>query len=208
MDLGGIIKLQFIISSVNVTGIISFSTENKKVMWQNTAVPSLRQPKDFQSTQNKTTIVDKSPTSLNNLDKPYTPQMLDEIVANSSLKVDAPEFIPRSETKQPISGATSRIQNRLKIPRCELECDKVEVVRDNPEYIPQSYVDTETDLKRIRQLIKTLTKNPGQFDDLLQIFMETVTPYLEDIVLLSDIVQILVNEVSYVSSHEEYTMIL
>lgn len=165
-----------------------------KVLWDNkTYHDPLRKP-NLPPIQNNTVIVEKPPTLKNNLDNPFTTQGLDDIIANSSLKVDAPEFIPRSLESKQISAVSSRIQDRLKIHRSESDCETVEVIGDNTAY-SLKHLDTENDIKRIRQIINTLTKNPGQFDDLLQIFMDTVAPYLEDIILLSNIVQILVNEV-------------
>lgn len=171
--------------------------ENKKPLWQkNDKLEPLRQPMSLQSKQNTLVIVDKSPTLQKNSDKADRLAMLEEMVAKSSLKVDAPEFVPRAtENKPQISAVTSSIQNRLKIRRPELECEMIEKVEDNSQYLANE-VDPRNDLKRIRQIINTLTKDPGQFDNLLQIFMETVAPYLDDLLLLSDIVKILIHEVS------------
>lgn len=171
--------------------------ENKKPLWvKNTEYQPLRQPKTRPPKQNVTAIVDTSTTTQTNLDR-KCPSNFEELAANSSLKADAPEFIPRAfEIKPQISAITSKIQNRLKIHKSESECGTLEKTEDNSEYIT-NYMDTESDHKRIRQIINTLTKDPGQFDNLLQIFMDTVAPYWEDLIMLSDIVQILVNEVSY-----------
>lgn len=168
--------------------------ENKKELWsKNNEYKPLRQPKMLAQRQNMLKV--NTPTTMqNNIEKEY-PTKLEELVANSSLKVDAPEFIPRfSESSQQIS---SSVQNRLKIHRSESDYKPTEKVENNPEY-NSDCVDTESDLKRLRQIIITLTKDPGQFDNLLQIFMDTVLPYLEDIILLSEIVNILVNEVGHI----------
>lgn len=169
--------------------------DNIKPLWVNNEYQPLRQPKMIPPIQNTPGIVDPS-TSQKKIDHKYSSN-LEEIVANSSLKVDAPEFVPKSitETKPPILP-TSKIQNRLKIHRSESECETMEKIEHHPEYV-QNVIDMESDHKRIRQIINTLTKDPGQFDNLLQIFMDTVAPYWEDLILLSDIVQILVNEVSF-----------
>lgn len=171
--------------------------DSKKSLWQNKkSSEPLRQPKSLAQKQNEA-VVDTSTKVQNNVEKQY-PSKMEEIVANSSLKVDAPEFIPRfadaKDTKQNVSSLTSRIQNRLKLCRSESECSTIEIVENDSPYNTDF---VENDIKRIRQIINTLTKDPGQFDNLLQIFMDTVLPYLEDIILLSDIVQILVNEVIF-----------
>lgn len=166
--------------------------ENIKPLWVNNEYEPLRQPK-IPPTQNTSGIVDTS-TSQNKLEKKCSSNF-EEIVANSSLKVDAPEFVPRTFESKPQISATSKIQNRLKVHRSESECETLEKTEHQPEYF-QNFMDTDSDHKRIRQIINTLTKDPGQFDNLLQIFMDTVAPYWEDVILLSDIVQILVNEVS------------
>lgn len=140
---------------------------------------------------------ENSSTPQSHSEKPFTLKLMDEIVANSSLKVDAPEFIPRSYESKPMAAQTSSVQDRLKIHRSEPECEKNDIVEHNMTYgIQYTDVDVENDLKRIRQIINTLTKDPGQFDNLLQIFMDTVMPNLEDFIVLSDIAQILINEVS------------
>lgn len=175
--------------------------DNKKSLWQKqkSSEQPLRQPKLLAQKQNVAGVVDTATKLQNNVEKQY-PSRMEEIVANSSLKVDAPVFVPRfsdpTESKPQILALTSRIQNRLKI-RSESESSTIEKVENDPPYITD-YV--ENDLKRIRQIINTLTKDPGQFDNLLQIFMDTVVPYLEDIMLLSDIVHILVNEVKIYNS--------
>lgn len=170
--------------------------DSKKSLWQNKkSSEPLRQPKSLTQKQNEA-VVDTSTKVQNNVEKRYP--TMEELVANSSLKADAPEFIPRfadaRDTKQSVSSLTSRIQNRLKICRSESECSPTEKVENDSPYNTDF---VESDIKRIRQIINTLTKDPGQFDNLLQIFMDTVLPYLEDIILLSDIVQIVVNEVIF-----------
>lgn len=171
--------------------------DSKKSLWQKQKSNDqpLRQPKMLAQKQNEA-VVDTATKVQNNVEKRY-PSNMEELVANSSLKVDAPEFIPRfaetRETKPSVSSLTSSIQNRLKICRSESECSTIEKVENDSPYNTEF---VENDIKRIRQIINTLTKDPGQFDNLLQIFMDTVVPYLEDIILLSDIVKILVNEVN------------
>lgn len=172
--------------------------ENIKPLWVKNEPPSLRQPKTITPIQNTSSSVDTSTTLQNNLDKKCL-SSIEELVANSSLKADAPEFVPRTFESKPQITPTSKIQNRLKIHRSEPECDTVEKSEHHPEFV-DNYMDTGSDHKRIRQIINTLTKDPGQFDNLLQIFMDTVAPYWEDVNLLSNIVEILVNEVSF-STH-------
>lgn len=166
---------------------------NSKPLWDNGEYKPLRLPNSLVQRQNVTVDVNTSTTSHNNIEKQNLSKM-EEIVANSSLKVDAPVFIPRfSESKAQVSSAKG-VQNRLKIHKPESDFKASEEVENNSKY-SKNPMDTESDLKRIRQIISTLTKDPGQFDNLVQIIMDTVMPYLEDHILLPEIVEILVNRV-------------
>lgn len=175
-----------------MVGNVNFCNMENNKLWQNKTFAPMRQPK-----QNLTGIVDKSSSSQDN-SKPgkSDKEKMDEIVAKSKLNFDAPEFKPKyCETKSQVSTVTSSIQNRLNIHRSESN-EQIE----EPTSVTSTYVGTESDIKRIKQIINTLTKDPGQFDNLLQIFMETVAPYLEDVCLLPEIVQIIVNEVSILTT--------
>nr|XP_023016190.1 polyadenylate-binding protein-interacting protein 1 [Leptinotarsa decemlineata] len=118
---------------------------------------------------------------------------VEELVANSKLKVEAPEWFPSGHTYVPnnrIEKLASSVQNRLKINKTNESNDfEYATVLQNMEAIENS-----SDFWRLKQLINTLTKDPGQFDDLLELFLETLAPYFDDIIALSTIVKILLEQ--------------
>lgn len=50
-------------------------------------------------------------------------------------------------------------------------------------------------MMRMKQIISSLIMYPGQFDDLLMVFMETMYPYFNDVMAMSEIAQLLVGQV-------------
>lgn len=115
--------------------------------------------------------------------------VIEEIVARSTLKVDAPEWYPSNcifDSSLPSDVTVKDIQYGDSIlEKSEVkDCYSLMNNEDSPDII------------RLKQIISTLTKDPGQFDNLLDIFMETLQPYFEDIIALSIIAQLLVEQVS------------
>ncbi|XP_015833011.2 polyadenylate-binding protein-interacting protein 1 [Tribolium castaneum] len=100
----------------------------------------------------------------------------------SSLSADAPEFIPAS-MKSSATTQSSGVQDRLK---------KFKVV-ENSGGNDSEFVGSPDDI-RLKHLIDTLTKDPGQFSDLLDIFMDTLSPYFGDIFVLTRAAQLLVEQ--------------
>lgn len=119
-----------------------------------------------------------------------------------SLNPDAPEWFPSYIGVNYNSEAPKSVQNRLRLHKSQPEPqnshnkdnEKMEISSDNLVYGDEN--DFEPDIKRLKQIITTLSKDPGQFDNLLDLFMETLMPYLEDFLALSVIVRILVEQVS------------
>ncbi|KAF7283435.1 hypothetical protein GWI33_000575 [Rhynchophorus ferrugineus] len=120
-------------------------------------------------------------------------------VLQSDLKPDAPEFIPRANRNgsdqmahhnpKPIKNTA---QNRLSKLRNEISHEFT--ISNTQNESSQSTDYDSVDMMRLKQIISSLTNYPGQFDDLLIIFMETIYPYFNDIIAMSDITQLLVNE--------------
>lgn len=83
---------------------------------------------------------------------------------DSRLSADAQEFVPANyQTTSKKSSAQERL---LKIKTDdEMQQDKSRV---------------DQDVRRLDNVITTLTYDPGQFDDLLDLFVETFKPYIED----------------------------
>ncbi|KAH0811035.1 hypothetical protein MTP99_013913 [Tenebrio molitor] len=119
-----------------------------------------------------------------------TPQK-DNNLMKSSLSVDAPEFYPSYyKTSTPVSNTTSSIQERLKRHKVAEPNSVTEPVANDFE---SNFIGSSDD-NRLKHLIDTLTKDPGQFSDLLDIFMDTLCPYFEDIFVLSRAALLLVEQ--------------
>lgn len=105
----------------------------------------------------------------------------------NQLSANAKEFVPRNYNAPPAVQSAplvvQSVQNRLK------------VHKQKPEPEPPCS-SAEMDMQRLQQIVNTLTGDPGQFDDLLQIFMETLQPYLNDLMILHDCARLLFNQVS------------
>lgn len=173
---------------------------NRKQLWKKNEVRQpLRVPNMLLAQQQNSPSDENTSTNSQENNEIQNLTTIEEIVANSSLKVDAPEFVPRFSRSKPqyVSTIKPSVQDRLKIPRTETNCNVTEEMGNNLDYSNASYFDTQSDLRRLKQIIGTLTKDPGQFDNLVQIIVDTVIPYLEDLVLLPEIVEIIVNEVCH-----------
>lgn len=123
----------------------------------------------------------------------------------STLNAAAAEFIPKcyydnSNTVMSKPPQLS-VQNRLKIHK-DQDSSRNQSSRDAPINSRYSqgdnnyrYANNSLDNLRLKQLIHTLTCNPGQFDDLLDIFKQTLRPYFEDIIALATVTDLLVTQV-------------
>ncbi|XP_060534863.1 uncharacterized protein LOC132707158 [Cylas formicarius] len=130
----------------------------------------------------------------------------DSVVANSTLKADAPEFYPagynRSEVSEPVNYFPKNVHITVSDPASIVKHsaqNRLNKYKQNS--IGSSYVeynghcdDDSPDMIRLKQIISSLKLYPGQFDDLLMVFMETIYPYFNDIIAMSEIVKLLVSE--------------
>lgn len=147
----------------------------------------------------------------NNTGRPKLPTELhrntasteNNVVSNSRLSVDAPEFYPSSYSNNSFSGAKPSVQNRLKKHKQGEAGDVTQAFQNihlNGSSDQQQYGDdfmhNSQDGTRLRHVISTLTTDPEQFDNLLDIFLETLLPYYDNCLVLSQITQVLVEQVS------------
>lgn len=177
-----------------------------KVLWDKSSgvQPSSRQPKpkphSSQATNHQATGTSTEVSRKINIE-------------NSILKPDAPEFIPamyrvphnndqENYFPQNVHITVSdgrRIQKQSAQDRLKKWKNPSESSSCYPESSPNlsnGYYDHDesTDMIRLKQIISSLIKYPGQFDDLLLVFMETIYPYFDDILAMSEIAQLLVGE--------------
>ncbi|XP_030766100.1 polyadenylate-binding protein-interacting protein 1 [Sitophilus oryzae] len=128
-------------------------------------------------------------------------------VEQSTLKPDAPEFIPQSVRFEQLSQSLqqnvvitnqtpkSHAQNRIALIRNSKNNEPNNHEYSDYEHVTNGYGNDESlDMLRLRQIISSLIKYPGQFDDLLMVFMETIYPYFDDILAMSEITNLMVNE--------------
>lgn len=124
-----------------------------------------------------------SPTATNELNS--TPATID--VSRSNLSVDAEEWFPpnypRSQTSPvSVSNRLTKIRNSS---QNNLPSPQVTANTDNMLPSPQTDlpIPVQRDISRLQSILSTLTYEPGQFHNLLDIFMETFKPYFEDVII-------------------------
>lgn len=117
----------------------------------------------------------------------------------SRLSADAKEFYPAGyvpASSPAPSSKSSSVQDRLKIkhnqPQNQNE-QRNNINEGNCIYQDDSQI--EQDKRRLENMITTLIYNPGQFDDLLHLFVETFKPYLENHDMINIVAEMLVFEV-------------
>ncbi|XP_018571543.1 polyadenylate-binding protein-interacting protein 1 isoform X1 [Anoplophora glabripennis] len=111
---------------------------------------------------------------------------MEDIIAKSTLKVDAPEWYPSNCISNDCLEPCASVKNIYDENISGTSETKIEYLLTNDEDSP--------DIFRLKQIIGTLSKDPGQFDNLLDLFMETLQPYFEDILALSITAQLLVEQ--------------
>ncbi|XP_018571544.1 uncharacterized protein LOC108911168 isoform X2 [Anoplophora glabripennis] len=113
---------------------------------------------------------------------------MEDIIAKSTLKVDAPEWYPSNCISNDCLEPCASVKNIYDENISGTSETKIEYLLTNDEDSP--------DIFRLKQIIGTLSKDPGQFDNLLDLFMETLQPYFEDILALSITAQLLVEQLT------------
>ncbi|CAH1155754.1 unnamed protein product [Phaedon cochleariae] len=136
---------------------------------------------------------------------------IQEVAAKSNLKAEAAEWFPlgfqspsttNSSTDtyvEPVHNTNSSVQSRLLKHKISSDNEIVnystsDTIFQNKDGVEDDEYDYSSDMRRIKHIIATLTKDPGQFDNLLEIFLETLMPHLEDITPISIITQTLLDE--------------
>lgn len=121
--------------------------------------------------------------------------------ADSRLSADAKEFYPANYgtgTNSASSSKCSAQERLLKIKHNQPQNQSDQSLK-NPMYDDDyMYLDegvVELDKRRLENMITTLVFNPGQFDDLLHLFVETFKPYLENHGMITTVAEMLVYEV-------------
>lgn len=127
-------------------------------------------------------------------------------VSNSRLSADAAEFYPSGYCGNTAGSTTkSYLQDRLnkfkKPSLCGSVQDSFEHCQDNQfnsELLHENNVLVQQDIERLQHIISTLTCDPGQFDDLLELFMDTFKPYFNDITVISIMAKMIFQQVCIV----------
>ncbi|XP_066156752.1 polyadenylate-binding protein-interacting protein 1 isoform X1 [Euwallacea fornicatus] len=184
--------------------------QKAQVLWDQSSSSSqrpMRLPKGAPATEST------SP----NLETPMPPEPNKTFV----LRPDAPEFIPMFKPPAPspdhlvqqfqaihitvkneglqyvkhsTQGRLSKIRNSVHGSEHSGE-SSTGVSSVLPEVtVASSTSDDSPDMIRLKQIISSLMKYPGQFDNLLVVFMETIYPYFHNIITMSEIAKILVSQ--------------
>lgn len=109
--------------------------------------------------------------------------------AGSRLSADAKEFFPAGYSSA-AAGSKGSVQDRL-----------LKIKHNQPQNqndVSNAYPDgsqIEQDKRRLENMITTLIFNPGQFDNLLELFVETLKPYLDNHDMMNVMAEMLVFEV-------------
>lgn len=99
---------------------------------------------------------------------------LTNIISNSRLSVHADEWYPPN-FQRPVSS----IQNRLSRNKVH-ESEHQNSPQSND--LETSYIcDAAINITRLKEIVNVITYDPGQFESLLDVFMEIVTPHFEEV---------------------------
>lgn len=106
----------------------------------------------------------------------------------SDLRPEAAEWFPPNFQTAHLPGFS--VQERLKRPKGQFEpsADKTDASINNQQTAKQ-------DIDRLQNIIGTLTFDPGQYDNLLHVFIETFMPHFENIEVINLMADILFNHV-------------
>lgn len=163
----------------------------------NTPVDSAKQITEKENTKiTANSFCEPPPTSTINI----------TVVENSKLSANAAEFVPsylRNDTQgnntiTPSSLACASVQNRLMKHKLSTEATYSSAIQQ-PIKCDEDFLGSADDV-RMKQIIDTLTRDPGQFNNLFDIFMDTLNPYLENVLVLSSTTELLVNQVSFINT--------
>lgn len=117
--------------------------------------------------------------------------------ADSRLSADAKEFYPagyNNAAAAPVSRSLA--QERL----LKIKHNQPQILDEQRNEVSNECSDAqiEQDKRRLENMIRTLIYNPGQFDNLLDLFLETLKPYLENNEMIHFMAEMLVFEVTYI----------
>lgn len=169
-------------------------------------VPQLRRPRD--SNKIETAKIDELPHNLNavnserRIDNNESANTAPKI--NSRLSADAAEFYPAGYTASTtVSTPSSVVQSRLKkYKQPDLsEPTQNDSFGNSQEHFNEDGTFVNQDVERLQHLINTLTYDPGQFDDTLELFMDTFKPYFDNITVISVMAKMIFQQVCYIGSY-------
>lgn len=118
-------------------------------------------------------------------------------VKKSTLSVDAKEWYPASYSGPvaPSNAPKNSVQNRLSMFKKPTENKTPHETYHNNESDNNTLLYNDEvvnqDINRLQHVIDTLTYDPGQFDDLLEIFEESYRPHTNDISVSSTLAEML-----------------
>lgn len=164
-------------------------------LWEETDPKVLRKPKSSATS-----------TSGPESSKAAEEKQLDSII-NSKLRPSAEEFVPRPKYVTSVTPSANfsnpapaiqrhSVQDRLKVRDVQSTSNNqsTSAQQSQSNVNNQDWALNPSDLNRLRHIISSLTYDPGQFDCLIEIFLETLLPYANDLVVLTNVADLLVQE--------------
>lgn len=144
--------------------------------------PPLRRPNISSNVANNPQTCEDLPEQLNNeLHISYQEENnFVNQVRNSKLSAEAKEFYP--------ANCSYSIQQRL---------TRFRISEPSPEHsVSEVKQDVDIDIARLKEILNSLTYDPGKFDELLESFIDILAPYFEDISMITNTTEMILEQVS------------
>lgn len=194
---GGVIAKYGVYCTIHQFSLMEDQTTNQ--LWKKSEGQShrLRRPRD----NSNVTLPNGPAKEVNNTVNKFS---------GSKLSADAKEFFPAGyrNAAAPASSSKTSAQERLmrikhNQPQNQNEqCQRNEAGGSHPDGSQE-----DQDKRRLENMITTLSFNPGQYDDLLPLFVETFKPYLDNHEMINTVAEMLFFEVIAVNYFEKLCLI-
>lgn len=133
--------------------------------------------------------------------EPVSAAVEEPVPAPFVLRADAPEFVPKF-IQAPIDDVELQLQHThiSGKPSAQNRLRKIKNSHNNTMEPSQAGSSSQSDngdspdMIRLKHVIASLINYPGQFGDLLMVFMETICLYFDDVLAMAEITELLVTE--------------
>lgn len=163
-----------------------------KTLWDSDAqFPELRRPKPClknENTSNTNESKEKTApdTNTNNVSS------VSDVAKTSNLSVEAKEWYPPGYVNPQSNFSSSRSNNTHSV---QSRLTKYRQTDNEPKQDNRDGDLCDLNLDFLQHIIRTLTKNPGEFDDVIYDLLEFLSPYMANIGIISKVTSIIFNQV-------------